>query len=140
MVIIDTNVLSELMRGEPSGVVLANLKSFDPDERYTTAITEAEIRFGVAMMPEGHKKRALRLQAQAVFDREFVGRVLPFDSAAAMAYAEVAAARRASGRPIAQSDAQIAGIVLSRRGVLYTRNARDFRNCGFEVVNPWLES
>ena len=139
MIILDTNVISELLRSEPSPVLLKNVGSFPSDDLYTTVLTEAEIRLGLAILPKGRKRTALQMQVDLILKEDFAGRILPFDSDAAQAYAKLVAERRTVGRPISLFDAQIAAIVQTCGAVLITRNARDFQGCQFEVINPWLE-
>jgi predicted nucleic acid-binding protein len=103
---------------------------------FICAVTEAELRYGVALLPAGHRRQALAAQIAGMIEVDFSGRILPFDSSAAIAYAEIAATRRQSGRPMGQADAQIAAITRSRGAALATRNVGDFEGCGIEV-NPW---
>lgn len=135
MVIADTNVISELMRFEPVPSVLAWMSSADAVV-VTTAVTMAEVEFGIERMPAGRQKDQLRISAGATFGA-FGSRVLPFDAAAARTYGVSMAERRRSGRPIAVLDAQIAAICRSRGAALATRNVRDFDDLGIELVNPW---
>ena len=137
MFAIDTNVASELMRPEPTPAVAAWIASRDAQEMYLTAVSEAELRYGVAIMPVGKRRNALEAAMTRWLDLGFRERVLPFDSAAARAYAEIAAERRQTGRTIGEADCQIAAICRSRGAVLVTRNVRDFRDTGVDVVNPW---
>ena len=137
MVVLDTNVVSELMQSAPSSKVLAWLDGRPTRELFMTAVTEAEIRTGIAFLPEGGRRRGLAEAAERAFGGLFAGRVLPFDSAAARIYAEIAAARRASGRPLSQTDGQIAAIARSRGMTVATRNVRDFAETGIEVIDPW---
>ncbi len=137
MVVLDTNVVSELMQSAPSSKVLAWLDDRPTRELFMTAVTEAEIRTGIAFLPEGGRRRGLAEAAERAFGGLFAGRVLPFDSAAARVYAEIAAARRASGRPLSQTDGQIAAIARSRGMTVATRNVRDFAETGIELVDPW---
>ena len=137
MVVLDTNVVSELMQSAPSSKVLAWLDDRPTRELFMTAVTEAEIRTGIAFLPEGGRRRGLAEAAERAFGGLFAGRVLPFDSAAARIYAEIAAARRASGRPLSQTDGQIAAIARSRGMTVATRNVRDFAETGIEVIDPW---
>ena len=133
----DTNVASELMRPEPTPAVAAWIASRDAQEMYLTAVSEAELRYGVAIMPAGRRRNALEAAMTRWLDLGFGERVLPFDSAAARAYAKIAAERRQTGRAIGEADCQIAAICRSRGAVLVTRNVRDFRDTGVDVVNPW---
>jgi len=137
VIILDTNVISELIRREPAAAVLERVRSFSSDEIHTTVITEAEIRLGLSILPRRRKRATLQVQVELILNQVFAGRILPFDSAAARAYAAVVAASRTAGRPISLFDAQIAAIVQVHRAVLVTRNERDFQDCGFEVINPW---
>ena len=106
---------------------------------FTTTLCQAEIYYGLALLPEGKRREALQAAARAKFEEDFAGRILPFDMDAALAYSMVAAGRRSSGQPISQFDAQIAAVARSRGGQLATRNARDFANCGIAVIDPWTE-
>ena len=137
MILLDTNVLSELMRPVPAGAVETWMSAQPAAGMFISAITEAELRYGLALLPEGQRQRRLLAQAEAMLAEDFAGRILPFDSAAAAAYAPIAAARRLFGRPISQADAQIAAIAASRGAVLATRNVADFEGCGIAVLDPW---
>ncbi len=139
MIVLDTNVLSELMKPAPDMRIVAWLDSHPPTSLFTTTITQAEILYGVGLLPEGRRRTQLEVALAGMFDEDFAGRVLPFDGAAARAYAVIAAARRQMGEPISQFDAQIAGVCRSRDAALATRNAADFTGCGIEVRNPWIE-
>lgn len=138
MIVLDTNVLSELLRPEPDGAVEAWLAAQQSASIFTTTVTEAEIRYGVRLLPNGKRRGDLEAAIAATFVEDFAGRILPFDSAAALAYAEIASARRAAGRPISQFDAQIAAITLSRGASLATRNISDFEGVGLRLVDPWV--
>ena len=111
-----------------------------PRELYVTAVTEAEIRTGIAILPAGARRRGLEDAAERTLRGLFAGRVLPFDSSAARAYAEIAAASRVAGRPVSQSDCQIAAIALSQGMAVATRNVRDFSERGVEVIDPWASA
>ncbi len=137
MVVLDTNVVSELMHREPDEKVLIWIDNQPTQELFVTSVTEAEIRAGIAFLPEGVRRRGLAKAAGHTFSDLFAGRILPFDSAAACVYAEIVAARRASGRPLSQADGQIAAIVRSRGMTVATRNVRDFSETGIEVIDPW---
>ena len=137
MLVIDTNVASELMRPEPTPAVAAWIAERDAAEMYLTAVSEAELRFGVAILPAGRRRTALEAAMRRWLEIGFGERILPFDSGAARAYAEIAADRRESGRPIGEADCQIAAICRSRGAGLATRNVRDFARTGVEVVDPW---
>lgn len=137
MVVIDTNVVSELMRAEPSAEVLDWMDDRQPRELYVTAVTEAEVRTGIALLPEGRRRHGLAEACERAFGSLFAGRVLPFDSDAARAYAEIAAVRRVLGRPVSLADGQIAAMARSRRMAVATRNIRDFQDMGIGVLDPW---
>ncbi|HLJ70520.1 MAG TPA: type II toxin-antitoxin system VapC family toxin [Roseiarcus sp.] len=121
MVILDTNVISELLAPKPNSSVEGWLAAQPIASVFTTAITKAEILRGVRFLPEGRRRRDLETAIRPIFTTEFEGRVLPFDAEAAEAYADLTAARRTVGRPISQSDAEIAAIALSRGSAVATR-------------------
>jgi predicted nucleic acid-binding protein len=135
--ILDTNVISELMRPEPHPAVLSWVGGQRPSVLHTTSVTQAEIFYGVAVLPAGKRRDALAAAADAVFAEDLAGRVLPFDGGAAERYAEIRAARRRAGTPMEAFDAQIAAIALTSDAVLATRDLGDFAGCGLTVVDPW---
>ena len=137
MVVLDTNVVSEIMRDAPHPNVLAWLDERPTRELFVTAVTEAEVRTGIAFLPEGKRRTAIADAADRAFGGLFAGRVLPFDSEAARAYAGIAAARRAAGRPVSQADGQIAAIARAHGMALATRNRRDFVGTGIDLIDPW---
>ncbi|MDB9495919.1 type II toxin-antitoxin system VapC family toxin [Spirulina major CS-329] len=137
MIVLDTNVLSELMRPQGSGVVGEWVGQQVSSELYITAITAAEILYGIALLPQGKRREALSEAAQLMFREDFAGRILPFDEAAAVAFASIAAERRRSGTPISQADAQIVSICRVHGAAIATRNVDDFAGCGIAIVNPW---
>ncbi len=139
MIILDTNVFSELIKPLGSTVV-RNWASRQPvTSLFTTTITQAEILYGIAILPEGKRKYELYQAATLMFVEDFVGRVLPFDESAAVAFANISAQRRGSGTPISQADAQIAAICYSRNAKSATRNVADFAGCGIFMINPWSD-
>ena len=137
MIILDTNVLSEVLRPAPEPKVLDWLGSRPRSSLFTTSVTRGEVLFGLRLLPDGLRRRGLWTAALAIFDVDFAGQTLNFDSGAADAFAEISASRRAAGKPISQFDAMIAAMARSRGGSLATRNIRDFEHCGVDVVNPW---
>ncbi len=140
MILLDTNVVSELMKSAPDPTVVAWTDAMPGPTMFISAITRAEILYGIALVPEGKRQDSLKRAAHTAFESYFRGRILPFDADAADAFASLAAARRQGGRPIAQADAQIAAIARCRGAVLATRNVPDFNGCGIEVINPWTEA
>ena len=138
MILLDTNVVSELMRKSPDPGVEAWVASHPVVDLYFSAVGEAELRYGVAVMPMGRRRDTLVTDIESMLGAAFDGRILPFDSGAALAYTEVASARRAIGRPVPIADCQIAAIARSRGMVMATRNVRDFADMGVDVIDPWV--
>lgn len=137
MIVLDTNVLSETLRPAPDPRVLAWLSSQPRPSLFVTTVTRGEILYGVRLLPDGKRRQQLLEAAQAIFDEDFAGQAVSFDSEAADLFAEIAAHRRQLGRPISQLDAMIAAITRSRGAALATRNTSDFEHCGIQLVNPW---
>ncbi|HXM42960.1 MAG TPA: type II toxin-antitoxin system VapC family toxin [Bryobacteraceae bacterium] len=137
MIVLDTNVVSEVMNPKPSAQVLSWMASCPQELLCITTITEAEILYGVELLPAGKRRAALQADIESMLKVEFAGRILPFDEQAARAFSRLAARRRSSGRPIGDLDAQIAAIAFSRGASVATRDVRDFEDCGVEVLNPW---
>ena len=137
MIILDTNVISELLRPAPEPKVEHWLSAQDGLNVYLTSISEAELRYGLAIMGNGKRRAALVDAVDRILREDLAGRILPFDSDAAQSYATIAAARRAAGRPIAQADCQIASIAHSRGASVATRNTPDFEGCEIDLINPW---
>jgi predicted nucleic acid-binding protein len=136
--ILDTNVVSEPMLALPSAVVQTWWSQQQPGTLFITAVTVAEVLYGIELLPHGKRRAALLAGAELMFGKVLAGRVLPFDEDAARAFAAIAANRRGTGRPITDLDAQIAAIARSRGATLATRNTADFEGCGIRLVNPWL--
>jgi predicted nucleic acid-binding protein len=137
MIILDTNVLSELLRPEPAKQVERWLSAQDGAKVYLTTVGEAELRHGVALLPAGTRRNALTTAIEGLLDEDFRDRILPFDRAAARAYATIAATRRAAGRPISQFDCQNAGIARTHEATVATRNTSVYEGCGVELIDPW---
>lgn len=137
MTILDTNILSELMRPNPSAKVLAWIAKQPEADLFTTSITEAEIFYGIEVLPGGKRREHLTAAAEAVFTEDFSGRVYSFDSAAARAFSKIASSRRTSGNPISHPDAQIAAIAKTRRAKVASRDVKGFEQCGVDVIDPW---
>lgn len=139
MFVLDSNVVSELMRASPNGNVVRWIARCPSSALFTTTITVAEILYGVALLPRGRRRSAIAKAAREMFADDLRGRVLPFDIPAAEQFAAIASARRAGGQPIAHADAQIAAITASRGATLATRNTEDFEGTGISFDNPWGE-
>jgi len=137
VIVLDTNVISELARQTPDPGVLSWLDSLDISEVATTAVTAAELRYCVARLPEGHRKRELTVVIRGILTEDFHGRVLPFDERASARYADIVAGRERIGRPIGVADAQIAAISRDVGATLATRNTADFEETGIELIDPW---
>ena len=137
MIILDTNVVSELMKAARAESVIRWTAAQSATSLYTTSITQAEILHGIALLPSGKRRDALDAAAEAMFKEDFGGRVLPFGGDAAQAYARIGADRRRAGRPISHFDAQIAAIARSIGAAIATRNVADYDGCGVKVLNPW---
>ena len=137
MIVLDTNVLSALMRRETDSAIVAWLDLQQPESVWTTAVTIFEIRFGLELLAPGRRKRQLEDAFTRAINEDFQGRILPFDRDAAEEAARRAAERRAVGKPVDVRDLEIAGIVAARRGTLATRNARHFQELRIELVDPW---
>ncbi|HET7313798.1 type II toxin-antitoxin system VapC family toxin [Salinisphaera sp.] len=139
MIVLDTNVLSELLRPVPEAEVVTWVAKQPRPALFTTTVSRGEILYGLRLLADGQRRQRLWAAALAIFDEDLAGRTLSFDNAAADTYAEIAAVRRESGRPISQFDAMIASVTYSRGASLATRNVRDFEGCGIDVINPWEE-
>ena len=137
MIVLDTNVISELTRQAPAPGVLHWLDSLAVPEIATTAITAAELLYGVARLPGGRRKTELAAAVDGLLNDDFAGRVLPFGESAARRYADIVSGRERLGRPIGVADAQIAAICRSVDAALATRNANDFADTGIDLINPW---
>jgi toxin FitB len=137
VIILDTNVISELARRVPDPGVLAWLDSLEISDVATTAVTAAELRYGIARLPDGHRKRELSVVIRGILTEDFHGRVLPFDERSSVQYADIVADRERIGRPIGVADAQIAAICRDLGALLATRNTADFEETGIELVDPW---
>ena len=137
MLVLDTNVLSELMKSDPATNVLTWIDDQPARSLFISTVTKAEILHGILLLPKGRRQTALASAAREMFTKDFEGRLLSFDSLAAEAYAEIVVARRHQGQPISNFDAQIAAITRSTGATLATRNTADFDNCGVDLINPW---
>lgn len=137
MIVLDTNVISEAMRVEPLDLVMRWLGDQDPDSLFTTSITAAELRYGVAKMPSGRRRTDYERVVDAILQRDFSGRVLPFDAEAAAHYAAIASQSGMTRDDGSLFDAMIASIALRHGAPVATRNVRHFRPMNVSVINPW---
>ncbi len=140
MIVLDTNVVSELMRLGPDSMVVAWVDRQRADDVWLSAVTLAELLYGVGRLPAGRRKTELASQLDAMVADDFDHRVLAFDATAAAHYADIVVVRECAGRPISAADAQIAAICRSHAAALATRNVDDFRDTGVTIVNPWLDT
>ena len=138
MIVLDTNVVSEVMRPVPDPAVLEWMNAQQAGELYLTSMTTAELLYGVARLPSGRRREELAEKVARLVDELFEGRVLPFDSTASIAYARIASVRERAGNPIGAADAVIAATASAAgTDALATRNVSDFADTGLSVVNPW---
>jgi predicted nucleic acid-binding protein len=137
MIILDTNVISEMMKATPNKHVMRWIGASSPASLYITTITQAEILYGIMLLPAGKRRTACESAANAMFSEEFGGRILSFASDATTSYAQIASERRRTGHPISHFDSQIAAIAYANGAGILTRNVTDFHRCGIEVINPW---
>ncbi len=137
MILLDTNVVSELIRPTADKRVYAWLAAQPAESVFLSTISESELYYGVELLPDGKRKQLLLAAVTQMLEVEFRDRLLPFDSSAAGIFGSIAAHRRSIGRPISIADAQVAAIARSRNADLATRNTDDFVDCGLTIVNPW---
>ncbi|MDF1759562.1 MAG: type II toxin-antitoxin system VapC family toxin [Coxiellaceae bacterium] len=137
MKILDTNVISELMRRAPQPAVVEWISDQIASELYITTITLAEISYGLAVLPKGKRRAALELAFKQLIQAGFEDRVLSFDQRAAFFYGDVMAQRKIKGKPMSALDGQIAAIALSLNAAVVTRNVKDFKNCHITTINPF---
>ena len=137
MILLDTNVISEIMREQPDPGVRAWLRALPRNEFWTASVVIAELFSGIDLMPVGRKQKALREAVESMIAQDFRGKILKFDVQAAHHYGEILAHRQRIGRPIKQMDALIAATALTHGATLATRNIPDFEHCGIPLVNPW---
>ena len=137
MIVLDTNVLSALMRADPDVTVVDWLDRQPADSVWLSSITVFEARFGLALLPKGRRRVALQLAFERVLAEDLANRVLDFDSMAAATAAQLAADRQRTGRSVDLRDTMIAGIALARRATIATRNTKHFEGLDVPVVDPW---
>lgn len=140
MILLDTNVLSALMRSQPDIAVVHWLDALPAESVWTTSITVFEVRMGLELLDAGKRRRRLEEAFGKMLVEDFEGRIAVFDRSSAEAAARVAAERRKAGRPVDFRDVEIAGIALARKAALATRNVRHFEGLGLELVDPWSAS
>lgn len=137
MTILDTNVVSELMRPSPEPRVLHWFGNQPAEDLHITAVTMAEILYGIELIATSRRRDVLRTGAEKMFDAVFADRIVTYEDRAARAFSQIASARRRQGKPISESDAQIAAIARVLGATLATRNPYVFEGCGVRLVNPW---
>lgn len=137
MIVLDTNVVSEILRPRPDAGVLVWFDERQPDQLWLTAVIAAELMYGVARLPDGARKQQFVQAVAKMLDQDFAGRILAFDVGAAAVYAEMTARRERAGRPVAMADAQIAATCLLHGATLATRNQKHFEGLGLTLLDPW---
>lgn len=137
MIILDTNVLSEQIKPVPSEAVMRWAGTTMASQLFTTAVTEAEMLIGLEIMPPGRKRTALASQIEWLFNAHLADRILPFDRDAARELSRLPLRRTRDGKPIIDTDALIGAIALAHKAVVATRNVKDFRAFGVDIINPW---
>ena len=135
--LLDTNVLSETMKPQPATAVASWMRSRPLRSLYTTAICQAEILAGIAILPDGRRRNELETLARAIFNEDFEGRILPFGKEAAAAYAELFALRRRKGRPTATADLLISAVARAQDAAIVTRDTGGFSDCDLTLIDPW---
>lgn len=139
MILLDTNVLSELMKSAPAGVVIEWVNAQSSHDLHVSTVTIGEIEYGLRILPDGRRRDDLRARFETFVERAFSDRVLSYDAEAARAYGDIMGVRKEMGRPMSVPDGQIAAIARSQTLTVASRNTRDFDGCGVELVNPFVE-
>ena len=137
MILLDTNVVSELMRSIPSPVVESWFDNQEPTHLFTSSISVAEILYGLRTMPDGRRRDSVSARFEGFLGGAFQQTILSFDEASARAYSNIRGARKEMGRPMSDFDAQIAAIARVNGLAIATRNVRDFEDCGLDLINPF---
>ena len=137
MIVLDTNIVSELMRPAPEPRVLRWFGSQSADDLHITAVTIAEILYGIELIATSRRRDVLRAGAEKMFETDFGDRIMTFEDRSARAFSQISSSRRRQGKPISESDAQIAAIARVHGATLATRNPYVFEGCGVRLVNPW---
>jgi toxin FitB len=138
MFVLDTNVLSAIMRSRPVPEVAAWVAAQPEELLFTASVCQAEILAGIQILPDGRRRRTLEAAARAIFADDFDGRLLPFDQTAAGFYAELFAARKEAGRATATADLMIAAVARASGASMVTRDVCGFEDCGLTLINPWV--
>lgn len=137
MIILDTIVVTELMRPAPEAHVLRWFGNQAAEDLYVTAVTMAEILYGIGLISTSRRRDTVRAGAEKMFEAVFADRILTFEDRAARAFSQIASSRRRQGKPMTEFDAQIAAIARVHGATLATRNPYVFEACGVRLVNPW---
>jgi predicted nucleic acid-binding protein len=137
LIILDTNVISEISRDRPDPAVMAWFMRQDSGSLYATSVTLAEVLYGLELLPGGRRRDRLVGLSHAIFDTELRGKILAFDEEAARHYALILSSKQLRGTPMSAFDAQIAAIAVTARAAVATRNVDDFEHCGVKLINPW---
>jgi toxin FitB len=137
VIVLDTNILSEISKPRPDGDVMSWINDLSGVPLYVSTTTESEIWAGIMCLPKGKRRSTLETVFSQLFDVIYAAHILPFDSRSARRYATIFAERQRLGRPIARADCEIAAIAATNGFKLATRNAKDFDHCGVEIINPW---
>ena len=140
MILLDTNVISEIMRPVPEPAVIAWVQSLPRKEFWTSSVVVAELLSGIDLMPSGHKQEGLRKAVEEMLAEDFHGQILNFDLAAARCFGQILSARQRMGRPINEMDAQLAATARVHGAAIATRNIKDFMACDLVLVNPWADN
>jgi predicted nucleic acid-binding protein len=140
MILLDTNVISEIMRPRPDPRVAAWIQSLPRKEFWTSSVVVAELLSGIELMPPGRKQKGLREAIEAMLTEDFHGQILSFDLAAARHFGQILSARLRLGRPIDEMDAQIAATARVHGAAVATRNVKDFLACEISLINPWFDN
>lgn len=138
MIIIDTNIVSEMMRPSPETTVINWFNNQETNSLYLTTISIAEIRYGIRALPDGKRSQLLAEGFNALIENAFKNRILNFDEGAAYQYGEVMGKRKEIGRPLDCLDGQIIAIAKANNCAVATRNTRDFEHCGLTLINPFM--
>lgn len=138
MILLDTNIVSEVMKARPAEAVVTWLNGQNSENLYISAITIGEITYGLRILPAGKRRTGLRERFERFIALAFTGRILAYDEPAARVYGELMGERKELGLPMALPDGQIAAIARFNHLAVATRNVTDFENCGIDIINPFI--